>query len=216
VPEERICAQFGIPPMVVGLGSGLERSTFSNMREAREAVYESCLVPIWRVMSQQLTNTFLPMFGEDPREIRLHFDTTKIQALQEDDFQKHDKIRNDYEKGIITRAEARMQLGFNYENDQKAFEKDNLFVEQLPKLIDEERINEDESVKSITAEERANVAEEDFAGPGRTYPIRNQQDVHNAARLIGHAKDPESVKNKIIEIAKRKGLDLPKSWESSK
>lgn len=58
-------------------------------------------------------------------------------------------------------------------------------------------------------------APEDFAGPHQSFPIRSQEDVDHAARLIGHADDPEAVKGKIIAIAKRKGLSIPDSWKGS-
>jgi hypothetical protein len=67
---------------------------------------------------------------------------------------------------------------------------------------------------SIPKHVRDQIPDEDFAGPGRTYPIRNQQDVHDAATLIGHAANPEQVKANIIKIAKRKGFSLPDAWQS--
>lgn len=57
-------------------------------------------------------------------------------------------------------------------------------------------------------------APEDFAGPHQSFPIKTQEDVDSAAKLIGHADDPAAVKAKIKSIAKRKGLSVPKSWES--
>jgi hypothetical protein len=53
----------------------------------------------------------------------------------------------------------------------------------------------------------------DFAGPSESFPIVDQDDVDNAARLIGHAANPDAVKAKIIAIAKRKGLSIPKAWQ---
>jgi len=38
VPEERICSALGIDPMVLGLGSGLERSAYANYRSATGSV----------------------------------------------------------------------------------------------------------------------------------------------------------------------------------
>lgn len=70
--------------------------------------------------------------------------------------------------------------------------------------------------RAISQKERDSVPEEDFAGPHQSFPIRNQDDVNSAARLIGHADDPEAVKRKIIAIAKRKGLSLPDSWQEDK
>jgi hypothetical protein len=61
--------------------------------------------------------------------------------------------------------------------------------------------------------ERESMDEEDFAGPHRSFPIKTQADVHNAARLIGHADNPDAVKAKIKAIAKRKGFSLPKEWQ---
>ena len=68
--------------------------------------------------------------------------------------------------------------------------------------------------RSISQKERDALPDSDFAGPHESFPIRNQHDVDSAAKLIGHADDPDAVKRKIIEIAKRKGLSLPESWQS--
>lgn len=54
---------------------------------------------------------------------------------------------------------------------------------------------------------------EDFAGPHGSFPIKSQKDVDSAAKLIGHADDPEAVKAKIKAIAKRKGLTVPEAWQ---
>jgi hypothetical protein len=51
-----------------------------------------------------------------------------------------------------------------------------------------------------------------FAGPHESFPIETQTDVDAAAKLIGHADNPEAVKARIKEIAKRKGLKIPSSW----
>lgn len=52
----------------------------------------------------------------------------------------------------------------------------------------------------------------DFAGPNESFPIVDQADVDAASHLVGKAADPEAVKSRIAEIAKRKGLKLPESW----
>lgn len=53
-----------------------------------------------------------------------------------------------------------------------------------------------------------------FAGPHNSFPINSQKRVYSAARLLGHAADPAAVKAAIIRIARRKGYNLPKSWQS--
>lgn len=70
--------------------------------------------------------------------------------------------------------------------------------------------------KYIPEHERAQIPESDFAGPNRTFPIRNSGDVTHAAMLLHHAADPTAVRSKIIEIARRKGLKLPDTWTQHK
>ena len=57
-------------------------------------------------------------------------------------------------------------------------------------------------------------APEDFAGPHKSFPITDQDDLDNAVRLHGHAENPQAVKMQIKSIARRKGLSLPDEWES--
>jgi len=64
----------------------------------------------------------------------------------------------------------------------------------------------------ISAKQRAAIADEDFAGPGKSFPIDTQAHLEAAAHLIGKAADPEAVKEKAIAIAKRKGFTLPAAW----
>lgn len=67
--------------------------------------------------------------------------------------------------------------------------------------------------RSISQEERDQIDDSDFAGPHQSFPIDSQDHLDAAAHLIGHADDPEAVKKKAIEIAKRKGFKLPKAWQ---
>lgn len=68
--------------------------------------------------------------------------------------------------------------------------------------------------RDYTQKDRDQMDASDFAGPHQSFPILTQQDVDNAARLIGHADDPDAVKRRVIAIAKRKGFTLPDAWKS--
>jgi hypothetical protein len=69
-----------------------------------------------------------------------------------------------------------------------------------------------------TKADRDKIDAADFAGPNKTFPIVTPQDVEDAADLHGHSPDPEAVKRRIIEIAKRTGKEfvakLPKEWRA--
>jgi hypothetical protein len=51
---------------------------------------------------------------------------------------------------------------------------------------------------------RGGVADEDFAGPNHSFPIKDESSVGHAASLAHHAKDPAEVKAQILRIAGRK------------
>lgn len=65
----------------------------------------------------------------------------------------------------------------------------------------------------VGGKEREDIPDEDYAGPDKSFPIVDQASVDAAARLHGHADDPEGVKAKVIAIAKRKGLKVPDAWQ---
>lgn len=115
VPEERICSVFGLSPIVVGLGAGLNISTYSNYQEAREAAYESCMVPLWNNIADQLTGQLLPLYDLNPKKVRLRFDCSKIRGLDKSEQEHHDKVREDFTAGIISMEEARQALGYTNE-----------------------------------------------------------------------------------------------------
>ncbi len=104
IPERRICAVLGIPPVVVGLG---EEPTYSNYATAREAAYEAYLAPLWRLISRTFTSGLAEILGGN----RLEFDLDSVRALQEDLDKLHLRAREDYRAGLVTREEARAMLG---------------------------------------------------------------------------------------------------------
>lgn len=71
----------------------------------------------------------------------------------------------------------------------------------------------------ISTEDRKNIDDADFAGPNRSFPIEEPEDVAAAAHSLGRAKgDRDAIKAKIIAIARRKGKAytdrLPDAWKS--
>lgn len=126
IPEERVTAVMGIPAIVAGLGAGLDRSTFTNMSEAREAAYEAGIIPTQRIMAETVRFDLLTEFVGDGPEIfawRFGFDLSKVRVLQEDLYRQAQ--RNDllYRGGLMTRAEGRRGMGLDVDEAH-----DNVFV----------------------------------------------------------------------------------------
>lgn len=120
-PEERICAVFRIPPIVVGLGAGLDRSTYSNTKEAREMAVEQCLAPMWRKIANTITTKFFPLIGADVGEAYLEFDLSGVRALQDDLDALYVRADRAFRGGLVTRGEGRSLLGFEERPGDEVF-----------------------------------------------------------------------------------------------
>ena len=81
--ETRICSAFGVPAILVGANTGLQRSTYSNYREARESFWEETLLPLYRRIEQFMSGMLEPEFPSERGT--LGFDFSQVKALQEDE-----------------------------------------------------------------------------------------------------------------------------------
>lgn len=111
VPEERVSGVLGVPAIVAGLGAGLDRSTFANYAEAREAGYEENIIPSQRLMGADLDIQLLPDFVGDPEAFETDFDITNVRVLQEDQGKIWERVGNAVAKGIVTLADFNRAVG---------------------------------------------------------------------------------------------------------
>jgi HK97 family phage portal protein len=111
VPEERICSALGINPMVLGLGSGLERSTYSNYERAQQAAWEDGMVPLLRTLADAITADLLPEYPETQQGDYVMYDLETVRALADDLQAEADRAEKLYKAGIIDRAEAKRIAG---------------------------------------------------------------------------------------------------------
>jgi HK97 family phage portal protein len=72
-----IALSFGVPPQLLGIAGD---NTYSNMQEARLALWEETLLPLLDNLADSLTNFLSPKFKED---IIISFDKDAISALAE-------------------------------------------------------------------------------------------------------------------------------------
>ena len=72
--------------------------------------------------------------------------------------------------------------------------------------------------REFTADEREQAAEEGWALPDGSYPIKTVEDLRNAVQAFGRAKDPAKVKKHIIERARALDAveELPEDWNVKK
>lgn len=98
IPETRIAAALRVPPIVAGLNTGLERSTYSNYGEAVEHFTRGTLAPLWRLVASEIdADTDL-----NPNGDMVRFDLSEVQALQEDATAKWARLQAAFNSGAIT------------------------------------------------------------------------------------------------------------------
>ena len=96
IPEERVTAVLGVPAIVAGLGAGLDRSTFTNYTEAREAAYEQTIIPSQEILAEEIRFQLLGEFEKDVWDWRFGFDLSRVRVLQED----MNELANRHDKAI--------------------------------------------------------------------------------------------------------------------
>jgi HK97 family phage portal protein len=109
VPESRICAAFGVPPVIASLLVGLKRSDYGD-GQARKAFTETTLAALWRSFASELQAGLVDDFGGG---VYLKFDMNQVRALQENVGELWTRIDRAVINGYITRAEARRAIGFS-------------------------------------------------------------------------------------------------------
>lgn len=136
LPEERICAVIGVNPMVLGLGSGLERSTYSNFERAQQAAWEDGMIPLVRSLAEILTESLLPEYGDDT-SLRVDFDLSEVRALQDDMSGESKRAVSLWTAGLADRAEAKRIAGLQPEPED-----DDLLHPMFANLGEEPELDE--------------------------------------------------------------------------
>lgn len=126
LPEERVCSQFRLPPIVPGFGAGLERSTFSNYEQAETQAYRSCMLPLWEEMGEEIETQLLPEFTGGDGDYLFNFSYKNVRALQESQDSVVNRSVRLWTSDAITRAELRG--GLSYEIDEK---RDEVFFSEV-------------------------------------------------------------------------------------
>jgi phage portal protein BeeE len=87
---------------------GLDRSTFTNVREAREYMYENTISPEWQMIADKVGTNLLLDFGGAEGVIP-RFDTRQIKALQESEADLWERVDQFEGLSII---EKRVKIGY--------------------------------------------------------------------------------------------------------
>ena len=111
LPEERITAALGLNAMCLGLGAGLERSTYQNYERAQQAAYEEGLIPLLKQMSEVITFNLMYEYPETQEGDYFEFDISSARALADDLDASAVRAERLYKVGIASLEEAKLIAG---------------------------------------------------------------------------------------------------------
>ena len=132
IPETRAAAVLRLPPIVMGLLSGLEFATYANFREAERVAYRANLIPTYRNMAGTLHTQLLSRFEQNIDLFEVQFDTSQVEALQENADARATRWRGLYVDGLAELGEARAEVGLTVDPAVHAIRRVPLAVLEIP------------------------------------------------------------------------------------
>ena len=99
---EDVSRTYGVP---LPLLSDFQRATFSNVNAAERFFWRNTMVPEMLLLEEQLNEKLLPLLGYP--DLRVEFDLTAVEALQEDQTTKVDREMKLLDRGVLTINEVR-------------------------------------------------------------------------------------------------------------
>ena len=96
---------FGVPSQLIGIP---DAQTYSNVQEARLALYEETIIPLAKRIESDLNEYLSPLYGET---ISIRYDIDSIPAMAERRKRIYENVTVAVREGIISRNEARERLG---------------------------------------------------------------------------------------------------------
>jgi HK97 family phage portal protein len=131
INEERISAVLGVPAILAGLGSGLERATYSNAKELREFFTEQKLIPMWNHFANEFTKQLLIQDFEDNTDFCFKYDISDVRALSQDEDATMNRVTQGFNAGFVTVNEARQATQLPPLDDGDYFIR-NMMVAEVP------------------------------------------------------------------------------------
>jgi phage portal protein BeeE len=114
---QRLCSLVKLPSILV---NDNEQSTYNNVVEAKKQAYNEVYIPTAEKFIKGYSRTWLKQWRERTGiDYVMYVDTSKIKALSVSPEERRREARADVQAGILTRNEARQELGFDTLSDSE-------------------------------------------------------------------------------------------------
>ncbi len=115
INEARVCMVYGVPPSVISTRIGLHSSSYANRQSDIRLFWDGTLAPIYHYLGATLT---MGLRDEYPDITRWAHDLSTVQALRDDEDDRHARVRADWLAGLLTWKRAQILLGEPPEPDE--------------------------------------------------------------------------------------------------
>lgn len=108
ITETRMTAAMRVPQSLVGTRLGNQSAAYANRKADQQHFWRSRQVPEF----ERLGAAYTRGLGRFWPNVRIAFDLSQVEALSEDQKELHDRVRLDFEAGLVGQEEARQMLGY--------------------------------------------------------------------------------------------------------
>ena len=105
---EEVSRAFGVPKIFL---SEYEDATLANVSVMEQFLWRNTVIPELRMLEEGLNAGLVPGFETGGETLEIKFDLTDIEAVQESQSEKAERLVNLVQAGIMTAEEARAEMG---------------------------------------------------------------------------------------------------------
>ena len=105
---EEVSRAFGVPKVFL---SEFEDATLANVRTMEQFLWRNTIIPELKMLEDGINHRLVPHFARFPNELEVRFNPSDVEAVQESQSDRADRLATLVSAGIMSVAEARRELG---------------------------------------------------------------------------------------------------------
>ena len=210
LPEERVCAALGIPAAVVGFGTGLEQTKVgATMQEMRKQAWSDCILPLHRLVAEELDRNLGADFN---LQGRLAYDTSDVDALQDDLNKRDERLDRGVRGGWMTVADARRGAGLEVRPQDEVYLRGIGVIEVT--TTGEEVVRGEPAAQPGAGPEADAAAQAAASGAKAAKRLTRQQAriVRAMDRLV--RRGTKAVERRLVDYFKAFGESVEAAWKA--
>ncbi len=105
---EEVSRAFGVPKVFL---SEFEDATLANVRTMEQFLWRNTIIPELKMLEDGINHRLVPHFEQFPNELIVRFNLSDVEAVQESQSDRAERLATLVSAGIMTVREARRELG---------------------------------------------------------------------------------------------------------